>query len=106
MDSKYIPTTDEVRGVWIAMTQSPESFDRWLYTHELHKKARAVIGERRRVLDIIKRLNFHSMTHSERCGPWHAFAEAAIDHIDYVPELGDLESNHKGNIPSMGENSD
>ena len=30
MDNRYTPTTDEVRGAWIALTHAPESFDRWL----------------------------------------------------------------------------
>lgn len=30
MDNRYTPTTDEVRGAWIALTHADESFDRWL----------------------------------------------------------------------------
>lgn len=40
MDNRYTPTTDEVRGAWIALTQAPESFDRWL------------IAERKRVAEL------------------------------------------------------
>jgi hypothetical protein len=28
--SEYMPTTDEVQGIWNAMVGNTESFDRWL----------------------------------------------------------------------------
>lgn len=41
--SEYTPSTDEVRGAWIALTynNTPEEFDRWLAQHERKAKAEA-----------------------------------------------------------------
>lgn len=37
--SEYVPTTDEVRGVWAALVGNTESFDRWLQKHDSQTKA-------------------------------------------------------------------
>ena len=51
----YTPTTDEVRGAWIALTHAPEAFDRWIE------------GERERIIDIIdKGTGHYAKTHSGR----------------------------------------
>lgn len=41
--SEYTPSTDEVRGAWIALTynNTPEEFDRWLAEHDRKVKAEA-----------------------------------------------------------------
>ena len=42
MDNRYTPTTDEVRGAWVALTHADESFDRWLAQVKAEAVAEAI----------------------------------------------------------------
>lgn len=64
MDNRYTPTTDEVRGAWVALTQAPASFDRWL------------IAERQRVASLAKLRMI-----DEELGAYEA---------EYTPKEGDI----------------
>lgn len=65
------PSTDEVRGIWIALTQAPEAFDRWIFQERervwnmMAKIERE--SERDRIISIIdKGTGHYAKTHSAR----------------------------------------
>lgn len=76
MDSRYRPSTEDIRTAWFQLTQNTESFDRWFESILQETQ----IAEREHIVSLISVLDSHT-THSELCTRQHWLAERLTTYL-------------------------